>query len=220
MVSGKGLAQTKENKMNTPQFREFSAAVIRWLPDLDSVIAQSWIDDQGALRDFLQGLDRGGKSETPSVTVKEATIAQPKAVYPSIGEVFELTLEPVKALEMVKSDGYNPEGWQFRGKEITKPETRKFKLVQVGYCDSFEQLQKKLKKHGKSPQGQWREAYKKAFPEPDGQGPVGFADPSWLSPDRRARFPFVRTGGASVFFCADYGFHEYWRWVVEVESSK
>ena len=143
-----------------------------------------------------------------------------RPAYPPVGEVFELTLDgdapENEPLEMVNEFGFNPSGWQYIGAAVSGRETRRFQFVQVGYCSTVERVKDKIGPYGKVPAGQWINAFKAAYPEPDGQGPVGFADASWVSADGRANFPYVASVG---FLHFNYGGHvrgEDWRWFVQV----
>lgn len=85
--------------------------------------------------------------------------------YPQDGEVFELSItEPFTGLQMITDEGFTGT-WRFTGQEIAEPQTRKFKLVSIGYQPSFEAVKEELARHGKIPQGQWRKAFKKGLPE-------------------------------------------------------
>lgn len=150
-----------------------------------------------------------------------ATHETRRMTYP-VGEVFELTLDGDDAendpVEMVRRDGYSkPEQWQFNGTRVAGVQTRRFKLVSVGYCRTFDRLTRKLIKYGTIPEGQWREALKAAY-QHDGKGPVGIADSSWVRPDGYAHFPCVRTLGSSYFHWTGFDFHARWRWLVEVSK--
>jgi len=138
--------------------------------------------------------------------------------YPAIGETFELTIDQsLTGLEMVKNDRYADwRKWRFTGGEILVPQKKKFKLVAIGYQPSLEAVTKELAKHGEIPQGQWRTAFEKAFPNPDGKGPIGIADASWVSPGGSTYFPYLGSDGNSDFVWPDY-FVTYWRWLVEVK---
>jgi len=142
---------------------------------------------------------------------------------PADNEEFELTLEPTDPMEMVVVSGYDPFRWGFKGSEVSLPLTRRFKLVHVSYCFWVGEVQEKLRTHGSIPKGQWREAFKKAFPGSNG-GAIGFADPSWLRPDGHALFPVLDS------YCetwrSDFRLNtevmgldwiSYWRWLVEVD---
>ena len=143
------------------------------------------------------------------------------AIYPSVGEVFDLTLDggllENQPLEMVRQDGYSGK-WKHAGSIVGGTETRRFRLVQVGYCCTFDEVVRKLVEYGKIPEGQWRQAFKAIYPKPDGNGPIGVADSSWVDPCGCAFFPDVSTDGGSDFYWTDYVFYDYWRWLVEVSK--
>ncbi|OGH68918.1 MAG: hypothetical protein A3J66_02130 [Candidatus Magasanikbacteria bacterium RIFCSPHIGHO2_02_FULL_47_14] len=141
--------------------------------------------------------------------------------YPALDEIFELTLDgdapENRPLEMVRADGYDePEKWKHTGLTVTGQQTRRGKLVLVGYCDSFDEVKAKLAAQGTIPEGQWREAFKARYPTLDGKGSIGVADASWASPHGGASFPYVDSFGFSLFDSADGGFDERWRWLVLV----
>ena len=136
------------------------------------------------------------------------------------GVAFSLTLDgdavENQPLEMVQSDRYAGT-WQHNGPTVKGRQTRTFKWVSVGYCDNFQELVAKLKKHGDIQEGQWREAVKATF-EPDGEHPRGIADPSWVGPRGRAHFPSVLAYGRSYFYWAERDFGDVWRWLVAVSK--
>jgi hypothetical protein len=156
---------------------------------------------------------------TPQETAEAKT--KSSAVYPAVGEVFELMLDfddPAnEPMEMVEEFGYNSTGWSFAGPKVTGRQTRRFKLVQIGYCSNIGKVKDKTAPLGKTPEGQWINAFKAAYPTPDGQGPIGVADDSWVGANGRANYPYLLAVGFQHF---NYGGHvrgEDWRWLVEVE---
>lgn len=144
-----------------------------------------------------------------------------KHFYPATGEIFELTLDgdalKNQPLEMVRRDGYVSKEWKHTGKKVSGKQTRRFTLVSVGYCQTFDELTRKLAEHGTIPEGQWREALKAAF-QHDGEGPVGIADSSWVVPRGLAGFPGISTGGISGFRWAGRAVDDGWRWLVEASK--
>ncbi|GEM_PF-1427146 len=143
------------------------------------------------------------------------------ATYPAVGEVFELTLDgdapENQPLEMVRRDGYTGD-WRHKGPVVKGVETRRFKFVSVGYCANWNELKQKLAEHGEIAPGQWREAFKKKYPTPDGNGPIGFPDASWAGPDGNAFFPCVDADGESDFDWTGDGWVGNWRWLVGVRK--
>lgn len=208
------------SKMTTRQFREFAGAVLRSLPDdLDPTTAQLFIEDQDLLRKRLERalvplegkLIMGGEQEMKL----EAQTFKPAS--PADHEIFSLTItKPFTGLEMVRDDGFKDwRLWKFTGKEIATPQTKRFKLVLIGEQPNFEAVVRELKKHGRIPQGQWRKAFKEAFPETDGSL-IGVADSSWVSPSGGVHFPCVAGYGNEYFGWTGRGFGDDWRWLVEV----
>ncbi|MDO8435153.1 MAG: hypothetical protein Q7S89_00530 [bacterium] len=142
--------------------------------------------------------------------------------YPAVGVVFELTLDgdapENDPIEMVRGDGYEqPEQWRHEGKRVAGRQTHRFKLVQVEPCRNIHQVRAELLAYGKIPEGQWREAFKAAYPTPDGNGPIGIADPSWLQ-GFQSFFPRITAGGSSRLDWAANGRDSDWRWLVEVSA--
>lgn len=161
-------------------------------------------------------------ADQPAATTNPESQPPVLPVYPANGEIFELTLNvddpSVDPIEMVCRDGYeNTENWRHTGTKLTGVITRRFKLVAIGYCQSFKEVEKRLKKQGCIPEGQWREALKDKYRQ-DGKGPVGVADASWTDPDGSARFPGVGGGGASSFRWSGNDFSDVWRWLVGVSE--
>lgn len=194
--------------MSPKQTKELGSKLVQMMPDdLDHDQAQAVIDSPETLREFLGGL--------------RALHAIPP--YPAVGEIFELTLDgdapENQPLEMVSRDGYDhPELWSHNGERVVGVQTRRFKLVEVGFCKNLDEVKEKLAPHGTIPEGQWREAFKKRFRKPDGKGPIGFADSSWVDPRAFVYFPFVDADGGSLFYWADYDFYADWRWLVGVRK--
>ncbi len=139
--------------------------------------------------------------------------------YPAVDEIFELTLDgdAHPPLEMVWRDGYSG-NWKHKGLVVKGRHTRRFKLVQVGFCLNLDEVRQKLAAQGEIPEGQWREAFKAKYSTSDGNGPIGFPDASWTFPFGVARFPYVDAGGYSNFRWADDGFRGGWRWFVGVRK--
>ena len=215
-----------KNETNRPmtrrQYREVIATVVRAVPfDLDYKHAQMII---GAKSDFFDYMADALTEWLRLKLIQE--IQKDKKVegksIPIDGEVFELTLDgddpKNDPLEMVRSDGYHSGAWKHRGKRISGVQTRQFWLACVGLCANLDEVREKLKEHGKIPQGQWREAFKAKYPRPDGNGPIGIADPSWVDPDGDAYYPSVDSFGCSLFRWAGHDKGEDWRWLVEVSE--
>ncbi|MEK7139256.1 MAG: hypothetical protein AAB817_00985 [Patescibacteria group bacterium] len=143
---------------------------------------------------------------------------------PADGEKFELTLDfsapEADPIQMVRGDGYDsPEKWQFTGEKLSGVQTRVFKLVRVGYCRNLDEVRQKLGQYGVVPEGQWRVAFKAVFPHHDGQGPIGFADPSWVGPNGYVLFWYLDSDSVSRFSWTEGGRGENWRWLVPASPA-
>lgn len=171
-------------------------------------------------------LEWAGKGE--HLTLMFSVLAQPPVArvsgaeepvrnYPADDVEFELTLDgdapENDPLEMVRRV-CNPKGWEFNGRKVSGVQTRAFKLVRVGACRNLDEVRQKLAQYGDIPEGQWRQAFKVAYPRPDGNGPVGIADSSWVDPNGGVFFPCVSSDGGSDFYWADFDHGVGWRWLV------
>jgi hypothetical protein len=173
---------------------------------------------------FVEGEGQRQLEDGLSRFFAETTVeAQPAPVisqYPANGVEFELTInEPFTSLDMVRRFGYESAGWNFSGAEITKPVTKRFKLVPIGAQSNFKAVEMENAKLGIIPDGQWLDAFKKAFSQPDGNGPIGVAKASWVIPRRDACFPYVYTDGGLSFDWTGHGFSAFSRWLVEVQAK-
>lgn len=193
---------------------------------IDAILAAGGDDDDVArletLAPQIAALSIAARPPKPEEEVVEEAPSQPAVpAYPAVGEVFELTFDgdapENQPLEIVRYFGYNSEGWKHKGLRVGGKQTCRFKLVQVGYCPNLEVVQERLKAHGKNPGGQWMKAFKVAYPQPDGNGPVGVADSSWAHPNGDALFPIVLTDGDLYFVWAGIFQAASWRWLVAVE---
>ncbi len=157
------------------------------------------------------------EARQPSGPLMEGS--QCTTAWPAPGEVFELTMEkPFTGLAMVRDTGFsNLREWRFTGKEITKPVTKRFKLIEIGYQQNFESVKRELGKHGTIPEGQWRKAATQKFSGAPGR-PVGVADSSWVGPVGGVNFPYVSgDDGDGHFYWTDDDFGGGWLWLVEVK---
>jgi len=100
----------------------------------------------------------------------------------------------MQGLALVTAFGYSG-NWKFNGKPVTEPFTRRFKLESVGYCANLDEVTRKCGKKGRVPEGPWLQAFRLAYPNNDGQGPIGIADPSWVDPGGDVSFPVLDQGG-------------------------
>ncbi len=150
------------------------------------------------------------------------------AVFPALGEVFELTLDGSAPendpIDMVRRSGeVEFEKWKHVGnRRVNGVQTRRFKLVAIGSCDHYNLAEAILKEHGRIPEGQWHEALIAKFQDADGKGTVGIADDSWRDQYNDFFFPCIRAndGPTCVLFFdwAFGGFNNHWRWLVEVDK--
>ena len=154
-------------------------------------------------------------------------------VYPVDGKIFELTLDGDSIendpLEMIRHDFIWNYEWKHIGKKVTGIQTCRFKLVSVEFCFNLAEVIAKISFWGKIPEGQWRNAFRTAFPNPDppkpfwaiypayaeGKWPVGVADPSWIDPSGFVHFPFVHCTHSS-FPSANDVFSRNWCWLVQI----
>ena len=185
--------------------------------DMDFDLAQEWGDN---LHKVMPVILRNFKpwDVLAAFEASKPLLAIPP--YPAVGDEFDLTIaKPLTGLDIVTRFGYDQKGWKFNGKEVKGPQTKKFKLVSIGAQPNFEAVKAALVKHGMIPEGQWCAAFKKAFPQPDGNGSIGVADASWVDPHGSAYFPYVYTDGDLYFRWIDYDFFAFWRWLVEVQAK-
>ena len=151
---------------------------------------------------------------------------------PKLGEWFELTVmgDAIHPLVMVKNDGHDDYlTWTFKGPSIADRQTRCFKLIRVGFCKDFDTVKQKVRERNLflAP-GQWREAYRSSYSQPNGFC-VSFAGSEWESPDGSVRFPSLRWkhsnawesffSWASSGYGGVYGFSSDWLWLVEEMAS-
>lgn len=215
-------------KISIGQVRKFFGEFADAIPDdLDFDLAQEWADKMQSVMPYVLRTmpnDVLAALNTTNVSLQAVNIAKPLALaiphYPSTDEPFPLTIAtPFTGIDMVRLDGFSDwKKWKFSGKEIILPQTNQFKLVQIGYQPNWEAVKAALAHHGIIPQGQWRRAFKEAYPHHDGKGPIGVADASWVSPHGPVRFPSVYSDGATDFYWTAYDFRVSWRWLVAVQA--
>ncbi|HTE48470.1 MAG TPA: hypothetical protein VK675_01010 [Candidatus Paceibacterota bacterium] len=142
---------------------------------------------------------------------------------PEDQEVFELTIESntIYPTEMLRADGGdNPNKLKFKGPSISGEQTKKFKLFRVHNQLNADEANKSLAVYGAPALGQWREAFKKKYPRPDGKGPIAFTGSEWLDPYRRRAYPFLLDGSTawySGFRWFDHGINISWRIAFEIK---
>lgn len=151
------------------------------------------------------------------------SFAQAIPAVPANSEIFELTLDgdAIDPMEMVRADGYDPRNWQFQGPVVKGTQTRRFMLVQVGYCRNLDEVRQKVEAGSNTlAEGQWREAFREKYPKPTKGDLIGFGGSRWVNPFGDRSFPYLGDwGGAwrSDFGWSDDGLNGSWRWLVEVK---
>lgn len=222
--------------MTLAQSRELGAALVRNMPDLTGEQAQAWIDDPEALKAFLARMNfplQGALSEAVPFTAPVAKPASKKPArvpLPADGLVFQLMVVAFTAhpMTMVRGDGYDPEGWKFNGTPLSQSQTNigQFKLVRLGPVSSLVHARVKAHAMGVTlAEGQWREAFKAAYPRNDKSGSIAFGGETseWVDSKGYRRFPVLlehAKSGRSDFYWADYDCGGSWRWLVREQPSK
>lgn len=220
-----------ESKPMTPgQYRELHGAVIRALPDMDHDQARAWVDDPGALKAFLTRMNFPLEQALSAAMPFTAPVAKPASAskkptripLPADGKLFQLTLDASLAepMAMVRGDGYDPTGWKFNGPALKGSQSGQFKLVRLGAVTSLADA--RAKAHAMSvtlAEGQWREAFKAAYPNNDKAGPLAFGGEAteWVGPDSDRYFPVLREDGrawGSHFHWAGRDCGDGWCWLV------
>jgi hypothetical protein len=145
--------------------------------------------------------------------------------YPKIGEIFELSMpSPPLGLEMVRDVGIEDwERWRYASAEVTEPQVGLFKLIQVGACWSFAEVQNRMHSRGVIiPAGQWCPAFGAAFAHCGERRMAGIAAYSfWSAWNGMYYFPCIGRGGVPIFCWRGceyrpYVFGREWDWLVQV----
>lgn len=143
--------------------------------------------------------------------------------YPATGELFELVFYgdhvANQPLELVRQTGNTPSGWAYTGPSIVGRAVRYHKLVELKSILTFNEVRAELDKHGDIHEGQWVSGFKAAFPKPDGKGPIGIADASWVAPDGHFNFLYIGRGGDLRFHRTSGTFGPGWRWIVGITEA-
>lgn len=152
---------------------------------------------------------------------------KPKIItVPGIEVPFELTLKaPIQGLRLLELFGCDTQGWDYKGPVMTGPLTRKFMLVSVGKSSYLPTVICRLTAWPNETQGQWLEAFRRAYPQNDGQGPIGVADPSWIvlhtaNGDNQKYFPRLlpaARGWDPYFSYLSLNDEVEWRWLIELK---
>jgi hypothetical protein len=153
---------------------------------VDAILASGGSDEDVArLESLAPQIAALSIAARPPKPEEEVAPSQPATrAYPAIGEVFELTLDggapENQPFQIVKDCGYTGT-WRHNGRTVKGKQTRRFKLAQAGYQPNLDGVKSALPASG-SVEGQWIKAFKVAYPQPDGNGPIGVADASWIRP--------------------------------------
>lgn len=191
---------------------------------VDAILASGGSDEDVArlesLAPQIAALSIAARPPKPEEEAVEEAPSQPAVpAYPAIGEVFELTLDgdapENQPLQIVRDCGYTGK-WRHNGRTVKGKQTRRFKLAQAGYQPNLAGVKSALTRSG-SVEGQWIKAFKAAYPQPDGNGPVGIVDSSWFRPYDDAFFPIVVTDGTLRFRWTGRDHYAIWRWLVPAE---
>lgn len=143
--------------------------------------------------------------------------------YPVEGDEFELTIDfdspGSDPMNMVYWYGHDSPGWKFKGRRAYGVHTRRFRLVRVGDCSNLDEVQEKLAMYGEIPEGQWRQSFMAKYRKPDGNGSIGFADPSWIDPDKNAAFPTISSSGYPHLIWVGHRCKYMYRWLMPATSK-
>lgn len=189
------------------QQNEVLVAVVRAMPQ-----ALQEINPKQLLA-FLEG--RGQVLER---VLREMFTALLIPVVPSDDEWFELTVDyGVDPAEVVRSAGYDHEGWTFLGPTREGREIHHAKLVRLGRGNMAEVEQRADEQGYRLLGGHAREPFKTKFPRCDDRDPVVFGGSQWRNPHGSAYVTYlldVGGGWYSSFRWSEHDFHEYCRWAV------
>ena len=205
------------SRLSTDQFAEFASAVVRNLPrDLDPARVQGWIEEGDALARLLAAAFSGREVSEPEQS------PAPKVVPLTVSaddEEFTLDVNNDQdPMEVVSSVGFDKKSWQYLGPAFSGKETRRVKLIRLGFVKGLKEARQKADQLGfRLLEGQARESFKAKYPVPDGKGPVVFGGSVWQSPHGDARVACLyECGGVwnSHFYWSDYGWDGDYRWAV------
>jgi hypothetical protein len=138
---------------------------------------------------------------------------------PADEEWFDLEVDyDVDPLKVVRSAGYNPEGWKFLGPARKGKVVEQTKLIRLGHVRTVEEAERRAdEREYRLLGGHGRESFKAKYPKPDGKGPIVFAGSRWQPPYGRALVACLFGLGdewGSHFRWADGEFSEDCRWPV------
>lgn len=139
---------------------------------------------------------------------------------PNVGEEFQMTLDgddPTNdPIAIIRSDGYY-DRWSYIGQKITGIATSCFKLISSEKV-WVDDILKDIKRQGKIPCGQWRQAFTKQFPEwRNAYKNIGFPDCSWKNNENGAKlFPYLGKHGDSGLGRLVSSADSDWLWLVEI----
>lgn len=147
--------------------------------------------------------------------------------YPAPKEVFELTVRtPLSARDMLDGSRFKIplERLLFKGEvEILPPQTRRFKLVPLGFQRRFSTIRQHSAGYGRIPEVQWLRALTDKFPFSRSMGRIGIARLAWGAPGFTDLFPCISDQGVEDFDeasdCHCCTFDPSWLWLVEEMTS-
>ena len=140
-------------------------------------------------------------------------------VVPADDEWFELEVNNDQdPMEVVSSVGFDKKSWQYLGPAFSGKETRRVKLVRLGFVKDLEDARQKADQLGfRLLEGQARESFKAKYPAPDGKGPVVFGGSELRSPYGHAYVACLCELGvvwSSSFRWSDRDWDGNYRWAV------
>ena len=96
---------------------------------------------------------------------------------------------------------------------------KQFVLVSIGEKVGFDAVRQTLSTYGTIPESEWCDAFQWAYPESDGNGPIGVATIAGKDSFGRPVFRCIRGYEAGRFRWAGGGkYGKFWRWLVEIKG--
>jgi len=141
-------------------------------------------------------------------------------IVPADDEWFDLEVDnDVNPIDVVTSAGFNADGWNYLGPNLSGKRTYTVKLVRLGYVHNLVKAKERADEMGyRLIEGQAREPFKARFLKPDGKGFVVFGGSEWLYPypdsPRVVYLYGFEDKWYSDFLWSDDDFDDDWRWLV------